>query len=199
MNKNNIISLDRVRARQQAHRLGERWTLLPAAARRVALDDLGEFGLPALRRCLAAWHARTGADGVYRLGRDGRIADLGATGLLGPYSLVVTTTDGAPDGWIVSYAGEAVDALDDGPTIVGRRFVDLPLKGVSATAAKTIAAVLPERRVAAHHICAQLADGAVSYVRLTLPLADWHGRVTRFITASEIVDEAESPGFGSGR
>jgi len=185
MHGSSAVNLVAARARQVATAQGLDPNTVPAQATRVAPESLVQ---PLLRDGLRLWRSRVGADGIYRLGRDGTIADLVETGLLGPRTLLVTMTSDEPESWFVSYAGRTLDNLFAVPSIVGQRFVELPSPGVTRTSAATIAATLPEARVAAHRICGQAPGRAIAYDRLLLPVAGRRGAVNRFITLSQYVD-----------
>lgn len=163
----------------------------PATARRLHLDDVRS---DQLRDFLARWRSRSGADGIYRLDRDGSVGDLHEAGLLGPLNAMVAVTGAHPESWVVSFAGATVNAYCGQPSLIGYRFVDLPLKGLTVTSLTTIAEVLPERRIAAHRICGYVPGQTVIYERLVLPVANRDGVVNRFVTRSQFVvaDRGES-------
>ena len=125
--------------------------------------------------------ARHGPDAICHLGRNGSVTDLKQAGFLGPLSLLVAMTGEDPEGWIVSFAGRAINAYCHSASVVGFRFIDLPLGGIVVTGAAAIAAALPEQRAVAHRVHGRTVD----YECLLLPVAAPRGIVNRFIIGSD--------------
>jgi len=148
--------------------------------------------MPRLARVLEMWHALADADGVLRLGRHRRIADLVGTPLLGERSLLVTITSTEPESWLISHHGSAFTSFNSteypDDMFVSRRFTELPGSVTDASVA-SLREVLPEARVAVHRITGQLLGPAFTYDRLVLPIATHRGPVNRFITVSQRLAE----------